>query len=210
MIAGADAGCAGAAGVWFDQLAEHGFAVRDGLLPAPLAAALANEALRLHDEDLLRRAGVGRADDHEMNTGVRRDRVAWLTGATLAQVQYLEAMEALREEINRAFFLGMFQFEAHFAVYEPGAFYARHLDAFRGARNRILSTVLYLNADWRDGDGGELAIYVADAEPCAQPEQLVAPVFNRTAIFLSEEIPHAVLTANAPRYSIAGWFRVRE
>lgn len=213
MIAGAgaaDVGCVGAADAWLDRLRGQGFAVRDGVLPEALTRALAGEAERLRADEALRRAGVGRADDHELNARVRRDKVAWLDASTLAQVQYLEAMEQVRLEVNRELLLGVFAFEAHFAVYEPGAFYARHVDAFRGARNRVLSTVLYLNHDWREGDGGELAVYPPDSAEDAPPQELVAPVAGRMAFFLSEEIPHAVLTANAARYSIAGWFRVRE
>ena len=210
MIAGTDAAAAGCAitparhpeqgpEAWLAELATSGFTVRDGLLPDALALALLAEARRLRDEEALRRAGIGREEDHELNARIRRDRVAWLSGATLAQVQYLEAMEQLRRDVNEALFLGLFAFESHFALYEPGAFYARHVDAFRGGRNRVLSTVLYLNDSWRAGDGGELAIYPPDAQADASPSLLIEPLMNRTAIFLSEEIPHAVLTANAAR-----------
>lgn len=206
----ADAGCVRAAVSWTDELVRGGVSIREGVLPETLVAALADEARRLADAEKLRRAGVGRAEDHELNREIRRDRVRWLDGSTLAQVQFLEAMEALRLEANRDLMLGLFDFEAHFALYEPGAFYARHVDAFRGARNRILSVVLYLNENWQAGDGGELALYRDDAPDDEEPQQLVAPVGGRLVVFLSEEVPHAVLAANKDRYSIAGWFRVRE
>ncbi len=206
----ADAGCVATTGGWTDNLVCAGLAIRDSVLPDALVAALADEAQRLAQAEKLRRAGVGRAEDHELNREVRRDRVRWLDGATLAQMQFLEAMEAMRLEANRDLMLGLFDFEAHFALYEPGAFYARHVDAFRGARNRVLSVVLYLNEDWREGDGGELAVFAEDSELDAAPVQTIAPVIGRMVLFLSEDIPHAVLTAHRDRYSIAGWFRVRE
>ncbi|MEZ5936846.1 MAG: 2OG-Fe(II) oxygenase [Hyphomonadaceae bacterium] len=207
--AAAHAACADGAD-WLSRLASEGWAIREGVLPPALVAALREEAERQYEAGQMERAGIGRADDHTLDREVRRDRVMWLEGETLAQVQFLEAMELLRLELNRELFLGLFELEAHFAVYEAGAFYVRHVDAFRGERNRIVSVVLYLNPDWREGDGGELAIYAPDAEEAAAPIALAQPRAGAMAVFLSEEIPHEVLTAKARRYSIAGWFRVRE
>lgn len=68
-------------------------------------------------------------------------------------------MEQIRCEVNRHFFLGLFEYEAHFAKYEAGDFYLKHLDSFRGNENRKLTTVFYLNENWTPADGGELKIY---------------------------------------------------
>ena len=120
-------------------------------------------------------------------------------------------MDVLRVGINQRLFLGLFDYESHFAHYEIGAFYQKHRDAFNdhkktGQPIRMLSTVLYLNKDWQDDNGGELMIY-NDSE---QPLEKVVPYFGRLVIFLSEKFPHEVLPAKRERKSIAGWFRVNQ
>jgi SM-20-related protein len=113
-------------------------------------------------------------------------------------------MEMLRVGINRRLFLGLFDYECHFARYAPGSFYKKHVDAFRGRSNRVLSTVFYLNPQWGSADGGELLIYSGDG----QVEASVKPTMGTLVVFLSETVPHEVLPAARLRHSIAGWFRV--
>lgn len=115
-------------------------------------------------------------------------------------------MDKLRLGINQRLFLGLFDYESHFAVYAPGAFYQKHRDAFRGAPGRKLSTVLYLNNDWDIQAGGELVLYDEAGE---QEILQIAPECGRLVIFLSEDFPHEVLPATRPRQSIAGWFRIK-
>lgn len=199
---------------WLAQLIEEGWTTSLDFVPADLAARLTAEAVALHEEDRLRRAGVGRVDDHLLDRDIRRDRIRWFDRATPTQSDYLDLMETLRLEVNRALFMGLFSYEAHFAVYEPGGFYVRHLDAFRGARNRVLSTVLYLNDDWREEDGGQLVIYPREMEEGGSteppPVAFIPPEARTLAVFLSEEIPHEVRAVARARYSIAGWFRVND
>ena len=73
-----------------------------------------------------------------------------------------------------------------------GAFYKKHLDAFKGTNSRILSTVLYLNPGWLAGDGGELVLYHPVSDEVLE---VVTPDFGKMVIFLSEEFPHEVLPA---------------
>ena len=193
---------------WPAQLAETGWAVVHDIAPASLTHALLAEARALHAENALKAASVGRAEDRQLDRTVRRDRIFWISRNSPAQAQFLDLMETIRQEVNRTLFLGLFFFEAHIAVYEPGGFYARHKDAFKGARNRILSMVYYLNEDWPSDGGGELAIYADDLT--AAPAALVSPTGGCMALFLSEDIPHEVLASRRNRYSIAGWFRVND
>jgi SM-20-related protein len=69
-------------------------------------------------------------------------------------------MELLRSQANRHFFMGLFDYECHYAKYDAGDFYKQHLDAFKGRSNRVLTTVCYLNSPEK---GGELIIYAEDA-----------------------------------------------
>ena len=45
----------------------------------------------------------------------------------------------MKQRLNRALFLGLFEFEGHFALYPEGAFYRTHYDSFRGAANTQMS-----------------------------------------------------------------------
>jgi SM-20-related protein len=172
---------------------------------AELIDALRNELQELIEADRLHRAGIGRDLDFQLDREVRRDRIFWLDGTRPAQSAFLEQMEQLRLTLNRELFLGLFEFEGHFAHYPPGGFYRRHLDSFSGAANRIVSVVTYLNRDWHEGDGGELAIHAPDSSRIVTTIQ---PRAGTMVLFLSEEIPHEVLPAHTDRTSIAGWFRL--
>ncbi|SDL91231.1 2OG-Fe(II) oxygenase [Maricaulis salignorans] len=172
-----------------------------------LLTALREEAVMLWQEDELRRAGVGRASDHELVREIRRDKTRWFDGSSPAQRGWLDFAESLRLQLNQRLALGLFSFEAHYAVYEPGGFYRKHLDSFRGARNRILSSVLYLNPGWQAGDGGLLRLYDESDDSVITD---IIPEFGTFAVFLSEEIPHEVTPALAPRFSIAGWHRCND
>lgn len=193
-------------------MARH-YAVAPDYFPAHLIRALRREAQLRDRRDEFRGAGIGRCQGHQRDQRIRRDRTLWLNGTTLAQCRLLEDLEQLRLAVNRQLFLGLFDLEAHFAVYDPGAFYRRHLDAFNGAANgafngrkgRVLSVVLYLNQAWRSEEGGRLRIW---PDPNAlHPVAEIEPRAGTLVCFLSDRIPHEVLEAHRQRISIAGWFR---
>ncbi len=130
-----------------DALAEGRVAVvRDAFAPA-LVAALRAQALQRDDAGALRPAGVGRGAAHVMAESIRGDRIAWLDDATTndAERAYLATMHALAQALNRDLMLGLASLEAHYAIYPPGAGYARHRDRFRDDDARVLSCILYLN-----------------------------------------------------------------
>lgn len=190
-----------------DALVETGWAVTPGFLAPDEAAALLAEGLALRDA--FHQAGIGRGGDHQVQAAVRGDAVLWLDEATDAPAQrlYLDRMDALRQHLNRALYLGLFSYETHFAVYPPGAFYKRHLDAFHGGRGRTLSCVLYLNPAWADADGGHLRLYLDGGAP--EPFLDVRPEAGTLVTFLSERFEHEVLPATRERASVTGWFSVR-
>lgn len=197
----------------FSQIAEdlrsQGWSVIPNALPVLLAEQLHRQILGMN-ETQFSPAGVGRSSDFTLNTFVRRDEIRWIEGKTEAEKEWLQWSNRLRLFLNRRLFLGLFSFESHFAHYPPGAFYRKHVDAFRGnprhdATNRVLSVVAYFNPGWMPEDGGELALFrEADTEPFLH----VTPAFGTLVVFLSEEVPHEVRPAHRHRYSIAGWYRV--
>ena len=157
------------------------------------------------DSDVFHPAGIGREQEHQLNPFVRRDRIRWLDMDYQATRFYLQWTEKLRQHLNRELFLGLFDYECHYAHFPKKAFYKKHLDAFKGNSNRRLSTILYLNPAWHSNDGGELLIYSQDDGVVLEK---VAPTFGKMVIFVSEEIPHEVSVTNCSRYSLTGWFRV--
>ena len=187
-----------------EALAERGFIHLQHLLPQWLALKLMHEAKRLAALEF-KPAGIGRNNSQQLNTQVRTDSTLWLSNNSVIQQAYLDWMEQLRMGLNRRLFMGLFDFECHFSHYSTGDFYQRHLDAFKGRSNRILSSVFYLNPHWSENDGGELLLY-ADEQP--SPLLIVPPRFNSGILFLSDVFPHEVLASRCDRFSIAGWYRV--
>ena len=186
-------------------LQAQGFWRGEAVLPAALTENLLAELLTRRAQKQLQRAGIGRAQQFQVDDATRRDSIHWLDGSSVAQQDYLQLMDELRLYLNQHLFLGLHDFETHFAYYPPGSFYKKHSDSFVGEKNRTVSVVAYLNPRWTVGDGGELVLYdQADAEL----EKLL-PVGGSLVVFISEEMPHEVLTTHQDRYSIAGWFRVK-
>lgn len=186
-----------------DALAGPGFIILDGVFPQQLTLGLVD---LIEGGAQLKRAGIGREDDYQLDNSVRGDAIQWLEPGVAVVTEFLSAMDKLRQALNQRLYLGLFDYEAHFASYSPGAFYKKHRDAFRGKPGRKLSSVFYLNPDWDLAAGGELVLY---DEAGAQELIRVAPECGRLVLFLSEDFPHEVLPARQARKSIAGWFRIK-
>ncbi len=189
-----------------EALADEGYCVVENVLPPELTASLYQQAGQLMAGGDFSRAGIGRNTALHLDESYRTDEIHWLEHQDPVESQFLNYMERLRRAVNRGLFMGLFDYEAHFAHYAPGAFYKRHLDAFRGNTNRVLTTVYYLNPEWSDDDGGEILLYRDEASE--QPFLRITPKANTLVVFLSERFPHEVVAARRDRYSIAGWFRV--
>ncbi|WP_119393456.1 2OG-Fe(II) oxygenase [Salinibius halmophilus] len=184
-----------------NALATQGYCVIDQALEPSLAQALWQVAFDFQND--FSRAGIGRGDDHQLASNIRRDEISWIQGDTQATRQLMQAMQALQSDLNKYAYLGLKRFEAHYAHYPPGGFYKKHLDAFRGQSNRVVTLVYYLNPNWQPEHGGCLRLY----DETDQFLLDIEPTFNRLVIFMSEEFPHEVLPTHQDRYSIAGWFR---
>lgn len=187
-----------------DAIEERGYVVLPAALPDTISDDLISYLAAL-DSRAFHAAAVGRGADQMRNDFVRRDRISWIDERAELARSWHDWIARLRAFLNRRLYLGLFSFESHFAVYEPGDFYRKHYDAFRGESNRVLSLVTYLNKGWEPDQGGELVIYssIDDTELVR-----VTPAFGTLVLFLSEEFPHAVMAAQRERYSVAGWFRI--
>lgn len=185
---------------WLNQIAspfyQQGYVVLEQAIPADLCWALYQDV----QQQSLKAAGVGRQGQHQLDQQIRRDQTYWLSQDNPVQQQYLQLMQLLQQDMNQRCFLGLIDFEAHYARYQQGDFYQKHLDAFVGRSNRVLSSVCYLNTVEQ---GGELVIYDEQDQLLSK----IQPKAGTLVIFESCRFPHEVLPAAQTRYSIAGWFR---
>lgn len=190
-----------------DALVATGWFAQENFLPSGLCEELVFDLKQHQQGGLMQAAAVGRGDNRQLAADIRTDETVWLKGDTAPQAACLKLMDGLRQQLNRALYLGLASYEAHYAAYQAGGFYKKHLDSFKGKRNRIVSTVLYLTPEWQESDQGHLVLY----DPARQDMEIgrVLPVAGTLACFMSEDIPHEVLPPKRERVSIAGWFRVR-
>jgi len=188
----------------FDALQRDGYAVLERWMPESLRDSLYQEALRLYEHGAMKPAAIGQGRDKHVDRTERSDHIRWLDPQNSgAQYRFLEWMAHYRQELNRRFYFGINNYEAHFAVYPKGSFYNTHYDNFRGRNRRIVTTVWYLNPEWRAEWGGELIIYDAQKQKLRR----VLPAPGTLVTFLSEALPHEVRPVTQPRVSIAGWMR---
>lgn len=195
---------------FLNSIERTGWAVMPMSITREEGANLRNECAASHAEGLFRRAGVGLGEQLQVREDIRRDEVMWLDSAAGAdhQTAYLAKMEVMRLALNERFFLGLFNFEGHFAVYPEGAFYKAHLDRHAGTADRILTVILYLNSGWEAGDGGELKLWTSSTGRDGSFE-LIEPRMGTLVCFMAEDFWHEVMPAIKPRMSITGWFRQR-
>jgi SM-20-related protein len=186
-----------------DALVDKGYILLSDIIPDYVSLALL-EKVQAEQNIEFKKAAIGRGIEQQINTEVRCDKISWLDNQDHIDREYILVMNQLKDGLNRRLFMGLFDFESHYAVYEPGAFYKKHLDSLHGSQNRILSTVFFLNPDWQENDGGELILY----DESDLPLEVVNPNIGTLVLFLSERFPHEVRPTMKTRNSIAGWFRV--
>ena len=190
-----------------DDLARQGYSIQDSFIPALLVEALALEGNNIWAEGDFRDARIGKSLDEQKRPEIRSDKIHWLDKQQLSPVQesYWSLIDTLRDHLNQTLYLGLRDFEAHFAVYPEGSFYKKHLDQFQITSNRLVSVLLYMNKDWNVEKGGQLRIYTNGESDTEYVD--ILPEFGRFVIFLSGEIYHEVLPSKAERFSLTGWLR---
>lgn len=188
------------------DLCNQGFHIIDGLLEQEICQLLRSNAQELYEQGLFKGAKIGLSVEAQKNNAIRTDEILWLEGnETNPAVQiYLSQMQQLAQLLNQELFLSLNEFETHFANYQPGTYYKKHVDQFANQKTRKISFVYYLNQNWQQDHGGELKLYDHDD----QLIQTVAPQENRFICFKSD-LPHEVAVTHQPRYSITGWMKTR-
>lgn len=188
-----------------DELVDQRVSITPNFFDADLITSLYQELLDLKKQDQLRAAHIGKHQQRSHIRDIRGDAIHWINGITDAQQNFLTEMMQLQDALNQQLFLGLTELESHYAYYPPGMGYQKHLDSFQNNNLRRITIVVYLNPDWQAADGGELAIYNGD-----EIINKVLPLGGTLVCFVSEEIPHQVAITRRERFSIAGWFRVRD
>lgn len=184
-----------------DLLAQQDYVVIDNFLETQLLNQLISFFNKKIAEDKLAKAAIGSSSDKKIIEAIRGDYTFWLDKERdRNSLELFEALDEMKSLINRMFYLSLSDYEFHLALYPKGSFYKKHLDQFQGRNNRMISMIVYLNQDWKDGDGGELKIY-----PTEKENLIIAPLLNRCVMFRSDVLYHEVLTANCDRKSITGW-----
>jgi SM-20-related protein len=198
------------------DLASKHWSEIPNFLPIQTAKELYQELKQTYQEGGFVRAGVGSGTKYRLKSEIRGDYIYWLEEAHLSELQrhYWARIEQLRLALNRAFFLNLRTFEAHFALYPVGSFYKKHLDQHQNVQERLISCVLYLNENWTSEEEGCLRIYQTDLEatppppPDSQTPYLdIAPQMGTLVCMRSDTVWHEVLPTKRPRASLTGWLR---
>lgn len=175
--------------------------IAENFLSLALAAHLKANLLRLLADNQLYPAGTGNKTP-EMNI-TRGDSICWLdrNHHNIHEDAFFDLMDEFVQYLNDTCYTGITGYEFHYAVYEKGTFYKKHLDRFRNNDSRKYSMIMYLNTDWQQANGGELCIHHADHL------QHVSPTSGKTVFFNSSELMHEVLETTTQRISITGWLK---
>jgi SM-20-related protein len=177
--------------------------ISNGFLSKDLAAQLQRNLLGLYRGHQFHKAGTGNKTA-SANIAVRTDLIYWLDRAhnNPYENDFFDLIDSFVAYLNSTCYTGITGYEFHYALYETGSFYKKHLDRFRNDSGRKYSMITYLNPLWQQGDGGELCIYQNDEQ------QLISPDNCKSIFFKSDELEHEVLVTNKPRMSITGWLKV--
>ncbi len=192
---------------FIERLGKAGLSVFPRFLSAQLLLEARNDLEALRVSRRFQKAGTGSKLTHTADNRKRTDETFWLSRgpSTPCRDRLWRKIDRLQQQLNRTLYLGLGEFQGHYAAYANGGFYRRHLDSARGGRSRVVSFILYLNLSWQTADAGSLRVYEAD-----ESYRDIAPIGGTLVCFLSQEKEHEVLLSHADRFSLTGWFGLRE
>ncbi|AXY59110.1 MULTISPECIES: 2OG-Fe(II) oxygenase [Acinetobacter] len=177
------------------DLDQQGFTVIDEAYPPAYMHRLVEECT----------SNLNKFRDAAIQNGVvskiRSDHILWINEQLETASQHVHQLEELAKQLNRAFYSGIRNVEAHFACYNSGEFYALHRDNPHNKNGRVFSAVYYLHEQWQSDWGGELHLQDKNDQ-----WHILQPKPNRIALFQSDLL-HEVLKAKHQRLSITAWLR---
>jgi SM-20-related protein len=168
-----------------------------------LSKQLQGNLLQLLLEKQLKAAGIGQKESFVENKLIRNDLIYWLDRKhnDVHENTFFDFMDRFVQYLNETCYTGITSYEFHYAYYDKGSFYKKHLDQFKGNNSRVYSMIMYLNEDWQPSDGGELCVY-----PFGKT-QTITPLNGKCVFFKSDQLEHEVLLSHQPRMSITGWLK---
>lgn len=151
----------------------------------------------------MQHAGKGNSEHVMHDKLYRSDQIYWLDKSHNDPNEnvFFQLMDKFVAYLNATCYTGIKGYEFHYAMYDTGSFYKKHLDQFQNNDSRQYSMIMYLNSDWQADDGGELCIYQNGIG------QQISPNQGKSVFFKSSELEHEVLPTNKPRMSITGWLK---
>lgn len=183
---------------------ENKVGIAEHFLTPELASHLKQNLLDLNHRNALVTAGIGNSDKLLYDGAIRSDSIYWLDKKhnNVFENEFFTKIEAFILYLNESCYTGITGYEFHYALYEKGDFYLKHLDQFKNNPSRKYSMISYLNSNWQEVDGGELLIHQLNNN------QKISPTQGKTVFFKSDELVHEVLVTQNTRMSITGWLKV--
>jgi SM-20-related protein len=191
----------------FDVLIDSYLANKVGIdksfLTSKLSKGLQQNIQQLQSDNAMRSASVGNDKLKDASQQMRSDKICWLdkSNNNAYEQEFLELAENFIAHLNSTCYTGINSYEFHYAVYEEGNFYKRHVDQFRSDNKRKFSLINYLNEDWLEEDGGQLCLYQNEVM------QKIQPAAQTAVFFKSDEMEHEVALCRRSRLSITGWLK---
>ncbi|ENW26312.1 hypothetical protein F925_00230 [Acinetobacter lwoffii NCTC 5866 = CIP 64.10 = NIPH 512] len=178
-----------------NDLDQHGFSIVDDAYSSEYQHAVSQECLSYLDE--FRNAAI----QNGVVSNIRSDHILWLRPEFQISHLHTQTLQQFSQALNRAFYLGIKEIEAHFACYHAGEFYALHRDNPQAKNGRMISSVYYLHEQWQADWGGELRLQDKNGQ-----WHIIQPQPNRIVLFQSDLL-HEVLISKQQRLSITAWLR---
>ena len=186
-------------------LIDNDYGCCDDFLDPSVVLGLWSNIQRLSDLGSMKTSGIGNKADFQKDKNIRGDRISWIDEWSTNEFEmiYLRKIEKFISYLNATCFTSIKKYESHYAAYEAGSFYKRHIDQFKNEKGRQFSIVLYLNDSWLAEDGGLLTLY-----PLGTEQISISPLGGRMVLFRSDEMEHEVHASfTRERSSIAGWLK---
>lgn len=189
-----------------DSFTSGRVGIADDFLNRSLALHLKNNLTALYQRNSMKSAGTGNDTLVAHNLLVRSDKIYRLDRAHNDPYEndFFDLMDCFVSYVNRTCYTGITGYEFHYALYEKGSFYKKHLDQFQNNGSRQYSMIMYLNVGWEKNDGGELRIYHQNSF------ENIEPLNGKSVFFKSSELEHEVMLAHKPRMSITGWLKTSD
>lgn len=186
-----------------EEIEQKGYSLCDDFVTESETEVFLSKIKELQEQNSFKQAGIGNKNLKQSNAEIRNDSISWLEKEENTDSLFLNKIDELILNLNRRFYLGLNDYEFHFAHYAPGSFYKKHKDSFQSDDARKITVILYLNQNWKKGNGGELKLYLENKE------EIIEPLAGRVLVFESH-MEHEVLESKTDRYSITGWLKSKK